>query len=477
MDAIPIAIALGLVLMAGMTVFYSVVREPKQYYRLERLTYSYPLGLAAFGVSLVVASLAGFRLNAWVAGGIVLGAAFIATKVRGVPVRAYWLSPQAEGMPKVPLTEMEWLLVFIIILCLSARTMASLMTPMYDWDALCFWGLKAKILYFSTVRDSGMYFHSPEYQFSNQTYPLLFPMMYAWVCTVLGRWDDLRMMAINPLNLIAFTALIYFTARRYVRRVIALTMAALVASLPASIHYAECAQADIPLMLLSGASLFALFDWIRSRRLESILLAAVLMGGALNTKHEGQILFGVQVLVAAATILWLAPRAERRRLCGHLGCYIGIAVAMFLPWLVYRSTIPKEAWQLGGEGFDRFRWEQLPTFLYAIGQNAVHWYNGVGLPKWNFLWTVIVLFVLLSKSTWRTPWVFLLIVYLVHASTIILIHLASHVELTLGHEFALERYTLAMLPPLWLLLAKCVDEWWAVWESPREKSPRKPQTA
>lgn len=197
----------------------------------------------------------------------------------------------------------------------------------------------------------------------------------------------------------------------------------------------------------------------------------------MNVKHEGQILFGVQVLVAAAVILRGTPRSERRRLCGHLGYYIGIAMVMFLPWLVYRSTIPKEAWQLGGEGFSRLRWEQLPTFLYAIGQNALHWYNGVGLPKWNLLWPVIVLFVLLSKSTWQTPWVWLLVVFLVHAGVIIMIHLASHVELTLGHEFALERYTLAMLPPLWLLLAKCTDEWWAIWKRPQAADSAARRTA
>ena len=83
----------------------------------------------------------------------------------------------------------------------------------------------------------------------------------------------------------------------------------------------------------------------------------------------------------------------------------------------------------------------------------------------------------LSKSPRQSPWVYLLIVFLLHAGAIILIHLASQVPLTLAHEFALERYTLVMLPPLWLLLAKCVDEWWSVWNAaPEVASPAKRQT-
>jgi hypothetical protein len=467
-DMILIVVAIAIILAAGMTAFYCLVREPQRYYRFERLAYSYPLGLAILGITFFVISWAGFRLNAWLIGATVFGTAFIATKVRGVSLRDFWLSPCAKRAVNVPLTDFEWILVFIIILCLSARTLACLMTPLCDWDALCFWGLKSKICYFSTIRDAGMYFHSPEYRFTNQTYPLLWPMMYAWVCTVLGRWDDLRMLAINPLNLIVFTGLVYFTTRRYVQRTVALIIAALVASLPSSLHYVECGQSDIPLMLISGASLFALFDWIQQRRRESILLAAVLMGGALFVKHEGQILFGVQVLVAAASILRGAPAGERRRLWGDLAWYIAIAVGMALPWLVYRSTIPKDAWQLGGEGFSRVRWEMLPTFLHTIVQNAVHWYNGVGLPKWNLLWPIIVLFVVLSKSPRQSPWIYLLVVFLLHAGAITLIHLASHVPLTLAHEFALERYTLIMLPPLWLLLAKCADEWWTIWKAPQD---------
>ena len=467
-DIILIIVAVAVILGAGMTTFYCLIREPQQYYRFERLAYSYPLGLAVLGITFFVISWAGFRLNAWLISGAVIGAAFIAFKVRGAPVREYWLSPNTNQTATAPLTDFEWVPVFIIILCLGARTMACLMTPLCDWDALCFWGLKSKICYFSTIRDAGMYFHSPEYRFTNQTYPLLWPMMYAWVCTVLGRWDDLRMLAINPLNLIVFTGLVYFTARRYVPRPVALTVAALAASLPSSLHYVECGQSDIPLMLISGASLFALFDWIQRRRRESMLLAAVLMGGALFVKHEGQILAVVQVLVAAASILWGATAGQRRRLWGHLGWYIGIATVMALPWFAYRSTIPKDAWQLGGEGFSRVRWEMLPTFLHTIVQNAVHWYNGVGLPKWNLLWPTIVLFVILSKAPRQRPWIYLVVVFLLHAGAITLIHLASQVPLTLAHEFALERYTLIMLPPLWLLLAKSVDEWWAIWKTPQD---------
>jgi len=50
------------------------------------------------------------------------------------------------------------------------------------------------------------------------------------------------------------------------------------ASLPALVHYAECGQADVTLMLMFGASLFCLFDWMNHRRRDSLWLSAFLMG-------------------------------------------------------------------------------------------------------------------------------------------------------------------------------------------------------
>jgi dolichyl-phosphate-mannose-protein mannosyltransferase len=457
--------AIAVILAAGATVFCAIVRDLGYYARWERIAYCYPLGLAALGMPMFLLSYFGVHLNTVVITGIVIVSLVVVAVMRHVSPREFWQAGANARQPVQPFTEFEWLLLVIIVLSLGARTVASLLAPLNDWDGVCVWGIKAKIVFYNTVKTSD-YFYKPEYAFSHPNYPLLWPFMYAWVCTVLGNWDDLGMLILNPVNMIVFSALMYWTLRRYVARTVALAVTAIMASLPALLHYAECGQADVTLMLISGASLFCLFDWMNHRRRDSLWLSAFLMGGALFTKQEGKILL-VALLCAGMLSVWLgeAPGSRKKRV-GQLALFAGIAVVWALPWLLFERGIKNYASDFGDAGISTFRWNQIPTLCGTIMGNAFHFYNQVHLPKWNFLWAILG-FALLTQKTWRhNPWICLLVVFVIHAAAIGILFLASSVELTLqAMEIAFERFTLVMLPPLWLLLAKCADEAWTVWKT------------
>jgi len=241
-------------------------------------------------------------------------------------------------------------------------------------------------------------------------------------------------------------------------------------------HYTECAQADIPLMLIGGASLFNLFGWLRERHKESLILAAVLMAGALFCKQEGQIEFAAHVAGAALSILIASRAGERKKLIGQLGLYLLIAGVLIAPWIIYRSTIPLAAWQMGGEATSKMRWDQAPVLLDAIIANCLHWYNGVGLPKWNIFWPLVGAFVLLSRSTRQYPWNCLLAIFIAHGAVVGLTFLCWAGKIG-DNEFGYERFTLIMLPPLWLVFAQCVQEWWSVWKIPAKAGPAARQPA
>jgi hypothetical protein len=239
------------------------------------------------------------------------------------------------------------------------------------------------------------------------------------------------------------------------------------ASLPALIYYTECAQADVPLMLISGASLFCLFGWMQSRRLSSLLFAAILMGGAMFTKEEGKIIFVAHTIAAGFSILIAAPAAERKKLFGHLALYLIVAGLWISPWLLFQRTIPRWAWYFRPVTPSNMRWLEIPTFVRTIIQNALKLYNGVGLPKWNFFWPIVVVLVLLSKAPRSYPWNCLVLVFIFHATGIALVWLCSTDPLTLdANEFGWERFTLIMMPPVWLLFARSIDEWWQTWKTP-----------
>jgi hypothetical protein len=465
---IALLFAAAVIFVAGGVVFYAIVREPTRYFRLERVAFCYPLGLAALGMPMFLLSWAGVRMAVWHILLLVGAAAAAVFAIRRVPIPEF-CAPKKDAEPRKSFTEFEWLLVAVIVACLGARTVACLLAPLNDWDGICIWGLKAKIFFFTTVHDTD-FFQNQQNAFSMVVYPLLWPFMYTWVCTVLGKWDDLGMLILNPINMWVFAALLYCTAKKFTPRTVALAVTAMMASLPASMHYAETAQADIPIMLISGASLFCLFDWMQHRRTDSILLAAVLMGGALFTKNEGVIIFGAHLCAAILSIFLAGQTAERKKFAAQLGIYFAVAAAMAAPWFWFRRTITVYDWAHSGTGIGTMRWGEISTLAGIIVDNALKFHNAVQLPKWNILWPIFVAATAFSfTKIARHPWICLLFAFLLHAGGVAAVFLASRAPLTFQNlEIGFERYTLIMLPPIWMLLAYEANHFWQIWREGRK---------
>lgn len=471
-DLICVIYAVTVVCVAGATVFYALVSQPSRYYRWERVVYSYPLGMTALALPMFLLSWAGVRMNVALISGLVAAAAVVTCLVKRMSLRQFWGAKQDTQKRRMPLSELEWVMVFVLVASLGAGSVACFLVPMTDWDSLCAWGLKAKVLWHDSIATSPQYFRGGEYRYLQQSYPLLWPLMYAWVCAVLGRWDDQVMMWINPLNVVLFVALLYGALRRIVDRPVALTVSAIAASMPALLHYMECGQADVPLMLIGGAAFFCFFDWLRRHHRDDLLLAAVLMGGALFTKHNAKFLYGAY-LVGGMFAIWRgAAPAERKRLVGQLALFGGVAALMMVPHLVYLRSLPPEAYQFDGKTFGVIRWNQIPGLLGIYWDNMTSFSNTVGLPKWNLLWVILMLCLVTSKTPWQYPWNCLLLIYLINAAAESALFLASQTELrarTGGIEFGVERFTLFMLPPLWLVLGRWAGEQWRIW---RTSDPR-----
>lgn len=457
------------ILVAGACVFGGIVRELGRYYRLERLAYCYPLGMTALAMPLFLLSLAGIHMSVMVVLLLVALAVVLVYAVRKLSPRKMFLQPADGDTPRQPLDEFDVFLILVIVACLGARLVASLLAPLNDIDGIAEWGLKAKILYYDTVKTTD-YFQRADYGYSNQNYPLLWPMMYAWMCAAIGQWDDLGMLILNPLNLICFTVLLYFQAKRVTSRRVALGVTAIAASVPAAMHYAECAQSDIPLMLISGASFFCLYEWMRSRDFSSLMLAAFLMGGALFTKKEGIIIVVLHIAAAGLSVLVYSARTTWRRLFAQLAAYAAVAGLWALPWFWFERThIVNWNAFTGKMGLHSIRWDELPAMMNMHVANWLHFYNSIRLPKWNLLWPLMLVTFLVSKSPRRHPGYCVLLIPVLQCAAFSLIYLAAGERIVMGSgmEFGTERETLLMLPPLWLLLALCAEEHWAVWRASR----------
>ena len=142
-----------------------------------------------------------------------------------------------------------------------------------------------------------------------------------------------------------------------------------------------------------------------------------------------------------------------------------VAGLLITPHLLFQRTLPPWTVHYHGITWANLRLRELPAFLWMIIQNALHFTNGVGLPKWNILWPLMLLLLVMSKSPRRYPWNSLVAMFILHAAAVSLVFLCITDPYVLGgFEFGFERYTLIMLQPLWLVFAKCVEEWWQLWK-------------
>ena len=205
------------------------------------------------------------------------------------------------------------------------------------------------------------------------------------------------MMVLNPVNVIVFAALLYFTLRRFASRTVGLGMTAIAVSVPILLHYAGCGQADVPLMLISGASLFCLLDWMQTREVGR----AVARGGADGRRafHQTRRQGPARSAPVRGSLVRVPGIAEGGAWAGlpRPGCLIlVVALGWALPWLLFQLGVKEWSWDYANAGLATVRWHLLPQMLGVLVENEVHFFNQVRLPKWNLLWLIFVFSLLIS---------------------------------------------------------------------------------
>src|SRR5208283_4898026 len=115
--------AVFVIVAAGGVAFYVIEPEPLHYRWWERLAYCYPLGMAALGMPMFLMSWAGHRLHVAPIVGLIGFSAVVAYAIRRAPLTPY-VRLRRNAEPRVPLSEMEWSRVPLILARLPATTLA-----------------------------------------------------------------------------------------------------------------------------------------------------------------------------------------------------------------------------------------------------------------------------------------------------------------------------------------------------------------
>src|SRR6266496_809585 len=145
--------------------------------------------------------------------------------------------------------------------------------PLYPWDAWIQWATKARVWYeqgqiVPFVRSEAWYAAGGSAWFdASPEYPPTVPLLQAWSCIALGRWDDSLMNWPWWQFSVALTLAVYGALRSLeVPALAALVGAFLVATLPlANVHVALAGYADLPMAAYYTGAVLAFLRWSKTR--------------------------------------------------------------------------------------------------------------------------------------------------------------------------------------------------------------------
>jgi len=369
---------------------------------LERLALA--LGLGCLGLSLWMLLLTCLKIpysllnltGPWLA--VILPALWLAGRrgwlqADGRVVKNYFLAMATLGT-RAGWSRFEQACLVLLILAFVFATLRAMLYPLWAWDELATWGLKAKAFYLARSLDlSRIEAHN--------YYPNLVPLSLAYLYFWLGGVSAPLAKALFPLCGGSLVALFYCLLKRLmVQRPAALAATAfLVLNGTTFLSHLFIAYADLILAYYHLGAAGLLYLWVRAAApAGSGIIITCFAGGMAWSKFEGWPLVLIMVLAAILTLVWLRPPGGGKKIAAVLLMALG-GWLLALPW---RQFVYLQGWDVGLDHMGGFYPEQFLLGGWLVLQ-ALVW-----LPYFGILWPSILLsFILAWRSLLNTPVLFL----------------------------------------------------------------------
>ena len=248
--------------------------------------------------------------------------------------------------------------------------------PLYPWDAWVQWATKARVWYelgrIAPFVDSPTWLAGASGAFFDASphYPATMPLLQAWTCIALARWDDSAMNWPWLAILVSVTVAVYGALRAEgVAPLAALFGAYLVASLPLlDVHAALAGYADLPMGAVYLLAATATYRWCQRRDARDGVVALFLALSCPLIKTPG-LIWALTLL--PGVVVALMPRRGLRLLgiCAALAALLLLIIARTEPVILgYRLHLNyAPAWrELVRSSFLMGNWNMLWYALTAI---------------------------------------------------------------------------------------------------------------
>lgn len=288
----------------------------------------------------------------------------------------------------------EQFCLLLLLLAFIFATLRAMLYPLWAWDELATWGLKAKAFYLARNLDLSRIA-------AHNYYPNLIPLSLTYLYFWLGGVSEQLAKAFFPLCGSSLVVLFYcFLRRLAVPRSSALAATAfLVLNGTTFLSHLFIAYADLILAYYHLGAAGLLYLWLRGEApAGSSTIITCFAGGMAWSKFEGWPLVLIMVLAALLTLVWLRPPG-----CGKkTSLVLLMALGGWLLALPWRQFVYLQGWDVGLDHVGGFYPEQFLLGGWLVLQ-ALVW-----LPYFGILWPSILLsFILAWRSLLNTPVLFL----------------------------------------------------------------------
>ncbi|MFH1678358.1 MAG: hypothetical protein ABH914_01925 [Candidatus Omnitrophota bacterium] len=230
----------------------------------------------------------------------------------------------------------DWFVIMIVsmivILCIL-KMLTQMAFPSFGIDLLGHLLSKAKILLYSTYKDS-FFLHDPLFANLHSNYPPMFGIFYNLLFLFVGGALNSCYHIVHIFILFSIGYAIYIFLSQRISKVQAVIWFFIFIS--AKIYMARLMDgADVFLSLFFLLAACEFYRFLDTGRIYHVLTFAILSAGGVLLKNEGLIFAAL-----AAIMILLYPRQELCKKKFYKAIFLLILAALTVPWLFYRFTLP-----------------------------------------------------------------------------------------------------------------------------------------
>lgn len=224
------------------------------------------------------------------------------------------------------------LCILIILFCIEIFQVNGA-KPAWAWDSWMIWSLKAKLLFYDSLNID--MFRNNSYAYAHLDYPLLVPMVQAFIAKFMGIFDERFNQIFFSLTYVSFLIITYQFIKRYINGLLSLLILIPIICLPTMILNVIGGYADGILATYHLLAVYFLYIYLSSKESDITTLIPVAIGlaGLLMTKNEGSLIFLVLLIIALLTCI-LFKNNYKLYLKNILITFL-VGFLINLPWLIF----------------------------------------------------------------------------------------------------------------------------------------------